>query len=285
MVSKFTLTSDPPKEAISFDEWDKARKKKEEEEEEARKKAEKERKREEKRLKKAARANHKTDESDDDDDDVLTEKELAALRGYKKTSDGRTTSYFHREQTEHEKELIGCIAPKRLEEPAAASPTAAAGGGPVGSVWNQAGTTWEEKDTTDWCKRTLERCLLDATAAHCPGAAPDDAAYVAVVTKVCDLTGDASVALSGGKKRYIYDFHLGVEYEVRVNGEDRAASGTLRLPDVNSANYQSLEVEVPAWTKAPEEGAVQGSLDCQQLLIQDVRRSVIEFVEKFNSNF
>eukprot|EP00956_Cyclotella_meneghiniana_P040522 scaffold198162_cov30-Cyclotella_meneghiniana.AAC.1 len=40
------------------------------------------------------------------------------LRGYKKTSDGRTTSYFTREQTEKEKELIGCIQPKRLESAA-----------------------------------------------------------------------------------------------------------------------------------------------------------------------
>ena len=36
------------------------------------------------------------------------------------------------------------------------------GSGPSG--WNASGTTWEEKDATDWCTKTLERCLLDVPA-------------------------------------------------------------------------------------------------------------------------
>merc|ERR1712176_872620 len=54
----------------SFEEWDKERK---EREEERRKRRE------------AAKANKKN-ESDDDSDEELTERELAQLRGYKKTS-------------------------------------------------------------------------------------------------------------------------------------------------------------------------------------------------------
>lgn len=278
------MASDPPKEAVSFDEWDKARTQKEEEAEKARKKAEKERKREERRRKNAASAATADDKGAESDDDELTEKELAMLRGYKKTSDGRTTSYFNREQTAREKELIGSIAPKRLEEPAAASPT----GGPLGSVWNQAGTTWEEKDTTDWCKQTLERCLLETTTAYCASATAPAATYVAVVKKVSEVAGDASVALAGGKTRYIYDFRVGVEYEVRDDGGALAAAGALRLPDVNSAttaDAAALEVEVPAWTQVPGEGAAQDASECRRLLIQDVRQSVLGFVEKFNTNF
>ena len=120
--------SDPPEEAISFDEWDKQRRKREEDEEKARKKAKKDeedKKREERRKaqKAAAANNNSNNKNDDSDDEELTEEELKMLRGYKKTSDGRTTSYFNREQTEHEKELIGCIAPKRLDDSAVVSPS------------------------------------------------------------------------------------------------------------------------------------------------------------------
>ncbi|KAL7548270.1 hypothetical protein ACHAWF_011563, partial [Thalassiosira exigua] len=289
------MSSDPPDEAISFEDWEKEREKAKKEEEE--------RKRKEKReARKKVKAEKKEVSDDEDDDDVLTEKELAALRGYKKTSDGRTTSYFNREQSQHEKELIGCIKPKRLDSPGAASPTSASGtagpstapsSGGVGSAWNQSGTTWEERDTTDWCKRTLERCLLDATAAH-SSQSSDDATYVAVIREVKDLTGDASVALAGGKKRYIYDFHASAEYEVLDDGEAVVAKGTLRLPDVNSAtasNEDELDVEVSGWKKAPKAGGedrrnvVDDASECRTMLVRDVRRSVLRFAEEFSKNF
>ena len=98
----FITPSDPREEPISFDDWDKQRKEKEVLEDKARQKVKKEeedRKREERR-KKAAADGVKSDRGDDLDDNDLTERELLALRGYKKTSDRRTTSYFNQEQTE-----------------------------------------------------------------------------------------------------------------------------------------------------------------------------------------
>ena len=44
------------------------------------------------------------------DNAVLTEKELVALRG------GCTTLYFKQKQTECKRELIGLIAPRRLDK-------------------------------------------------------------------------------------------------------------------------------------------------------------------------
>ena len=73
------------------------------------------------------------------------------------------------------------------------------------------GRTWVEKDTTDWCKKTLEECLIDTTSAYYSEASSEWTTYVAVVKKVKDLTGDASVAIAGGKKRYIYDLHVSVD--------------------------------------------------------------------------
>mmetsp|Transcript_34840 Transcript_34840/g.73500 ORF Transcript_34840/g.73500 Transcript_34840/m.73500 type:complete len:583 (+) Transcript_34840:1271-3019(+) len=307
------MASDPPEEAISYEDWDKERKKKEEDEKKAREKARKEE--QDRKRKERQRKNKENKKDDSDDDDELTEKELAMLRGYKKTSDGRTTSYFNREQTEHEKQLIGCIKPKRLEpqnssgtnipppSPTTSVSSGGGGGAPVGSVWNQSGTTWEEKDTTDWCKKTLERCLLETTTAYYSESSNNDSTYVSVVTKVSDLTGDASVAIAGGKKRYIYDFHASLDYEIHDDAQETVASGTLKLPDVNSAttvDEDELEVEIFGWKKAPasaaaaaaeEEGehrramVVQDVTECRKMLVQDVRKSVLKFVETFNANF
>ena len=89
------MSSEPPEEAISYEDWDKEKKKKEDDEEKARKKAKKEeeeRKREEKRKAREAQKTSSQNTEDDSSDDELTEKELAMLRGYKKTSDGRVVS-------------------------------------------------------------------------------------------------------------------------------------------------------------------------------------------------
>lgn len=287
--------SDPPQEAISFDDWDKQRRKREEEEEKQRKKAKKEEDEKRRAAQKAQQAANTSNnnEKDDSDDDELTEAELAMLRGYKKTSDGRTTSYFNREQTEKEKALQGSIAPKRLDDSAAASsPTKSSGIGGA-SVWNASGTTWEEKDTTDWCKKSLEECLLDTTIAYYSEKSTDP--FVAVVKKVTDLTGDASVAIAGGKKRYIYDFHVNIEYEIVDGANSVIATGVLKLPEVHSGNTsdeEELDVQVNKWKTGPkapdgESGfhTTADCVECRKMLVSDIRKRVLSFVEKFNANF
>ena len=62
---------------------------------------------------------------------------------------------------------------------------------------------------------------------------------VASVKGVLDVMVDASVAIAGGKKRYIYDYHATVEYEISDGGGEVVASGSLRLPEVHSANMFS----------------------------------------------
>lgn len=149
--------------AISFEDWDKERtekiKKEQKEAERKRKEEEKHRKEERKKAKEAS----KMAEEDDDSDIELTEQELAQMRGYKKTSDGRVTSYFTREQSLEEKSLIGDIAPKPISAactgPQPITPSSSgdpvsgeSGGKGKSSAWNHAGTwyvrpvwlpTWE----------------------------------------------------------------------------------------------------------------------------------------------
>lgn len=143
-------------EAISFEDWDKERLEriKEEQKEADRKRKEEEKRRKEER-KKAREATKQAKEDDDDSDVELTEQELAQMRGYKKTADGRITSYFTREQSDGVKNLIGDIAPKPIGIGSSAASSSGtipqpitpsssgeqvSGGKGRSSAWNHAGT-------------------------------------------------------------------------------------------------------------------------------------------------
>jgi tetratricopeptide (TPR) repeat protein len=265
--------------AISFEEWEKEEKKL------AKKlKKEQEEKKEEAQKKTRAEASQMVVD-DHDSDEELTESELAMLRGYKKTSDGRTTSYFTRELSEEEKKILGDTAPQKLgavsaESSTVISPSPLAEGKGKASAWNQAGTL-EEKNTTDWCTPHLQSKLLAATASFSGGD------FVAVVTKVEDLSGDASVAVVGGKKRYIFDYaHTTLLYEVIDDSDDTViASGSFRLPDICSTSHDELEVDVLAWKKPPTSEHESNAAECRTLLVSAVQVAVQEFVQDFNAHY
>ena len=266
--------------AISFEEWEKERKDKEEQK---KKEEEKKKKKEEKKRREAQKkaARHETVV---DDDDELTAEELAMMRGYKKTADGRTTSYFTRELSMEEKEKIGDIAPKRLESapdtaPAPLATTATNTTAASGSAWNMAGT-WEEKDTTAWCREQLEKRLQDTTvdvAKH---------SLEANIVSVSSLTGDASVAVAGGKKRYIFDFHANLKYEIKDETNDKViAKGDVGLPDICSTSHEELEVAFNSWTTRPSSEWEAKALDSRNELASELRAAVQKWVDDFNQQY
>ena len=270
-------------EAISFEDWEKELKSKEEAVAKKKKEEEEKKKEERRKAREAARKAEAANKKDDDsDDDELTEKELAQLRGYKKTSDGRTTSYFTREQSHHEKSLIGDITPKRLESPTDASAPkpiteAEASTGNSASKWNHAGT-WEEKDTTEWCRERLISRLKETKS--------EAGSLVGIITEVQDMTGDASVAMVSGKKRYIFDFHCKVQFEVKdPDTDDVFAKGSLKLPDICSTHHEELEVNFTGWKKSPSEEHRQAATDCVPALTSEVRESVKLWVTDFNNTY
>jgi Activator of Hsp90 ATPase, N-terminal/Tetratricopeptide repeat len=278
--------------ALSFDEWEKeqqeqekARKEQEERERKAREKEREEALRRERKEKEEAKKKKggdsgssdkdaAADDDDDDDDDVLTEKELAMMRGYKKTKDGRVTSYFTRELSEEERvrQQALDIAPKRLNETATstssiastASAHVAAHGPPKRldttdnngnataprsltssasdmkgrSAWNLAGT-WEEKDTTPWCTEQLRKRLEEASYRSLA----NESGLDVIITTLDKLEGHASVAMAAGKKRYIFEYEATIKYEIQSRKQDEnagdakptvVASGTAELPDISS---------------------------------------------------
>lgn len=272
--------------AITFEDWEKEEKAKEDAEK--KKKAEEEKKRQEERRKarEAEKAAKKANgEDSDDDEDKLTEKELAELRGYKKTKDGRVTSYFTREQSAEEKQLLGDIAPKRLEPAAASStpqpisPDAVGEGKGNPSAWNAA-RTWEEKDTTEWCRQQLETRLKESSASV------EGSSIHAVVKAVKNMTGEASVALASGKKRYIFDFHCTLEFEILdADTDDIYAKGSLKIPDICSTHHEELEINFGGWSKKPSGDHETVAIQRKDLLFDRVRASVTKWVEDFNSHY
>jgi len=285
--------------AISFDDWEKEREEKEKKARKEKQAKEKEKRRKEAEARKSAKAASKRNDDDDDDDDELTEQELASLRGYKKTKDGRTTSYFTRELSEEEKQRLGDITPKKLESASGAetptlsatssvSPVASSTGvdGSTASrpsAWNQAGT-WEEKDCTGWCKDSLTSKLQSTLLQK-----QTDSGLRAKIRKVDELTGEGSVATTGGKKRYIFDFHAKLTYEITNAADEnkKEATGVVRLPDICSTHAED-ELEVAfdgAWKTAPPSQDASAFLTTRQDLAVALRSSVQEWVQDFNQQF
>lgn len=265
-------------EEITFEAWceeleaeEKARK----EEEEKEKKEEEEKERAARRAAKrqarqATAAEDAAADVDEDDEKIIEEAKKMNMRGYKTTADGRKTSYFHNEMDAKTKELIGDITPTRItptkhgNTSTAGAPAATsnegpkrldpgAGGGGVSS-WNAGGTTWEERDCTDWAKERLKAHFKSGKASSGiddfktnPGAVVEAvqsldmgaftrgeenqeasldklaslAANLAMVSArvkaVKKVEGDANVAVVRGSKRYLFDLSATVEYEVTVD--------------------------------------------------------------------
>lgn len=147
------------------------------------------------------------------------------VRGYKVVN-GKKTSYFHNELSQDAAKLIGDIAPKKLDP---ATMTQQPSGGTdaestLVSAWNKAGT-WEERDVTTWAVDALKSAIT-ATRHTWDG-------YSATVQS-CEVKGHASVAMVRGKKRYIYEFDLQVNWQVHsVDSTVLLASGKLHFPEID----------------------------------------------------
>jgi activator of HSP90 ATPase len=150
------------------------------------------------------------------------------------------------------------------------------------SVWNQAGT-WEEKDTTGWCTERLRERLLE-TKYTLQAASLER--YSASVTKVDSLTGDASVAITNGKKRYIFDYHVKLKFEVRDADVDEVlGNGMINIPDICSTSHDELEVNFDGWKKKPASAHQEPASECQVALLSEIRASVQRWVEDFNNHY
>ena len=266
--------SEPP---ISYEDWCEE-KKKEEEEKKKKKKEEEDRKRKERRdsKKKAATASSRSDSSDDEDLGLKKEQ----VRGYKINSEGRKTSFFNNELTKEQKELIGDITPKPIAATNCPPPAPLASDSTPtksASVWNSAGT-WEEKDTSEWCQGRLKDILKGTVADE------DCSSLVVKVSELKDVNGDASVVVSRGKKRYIFDLSCNLKFEVWDSDDDTVlGKGSLSLPDISSTAASDGDWELLlSWKKG---GGNEGVKRLGKQFLDNIKLSLAKFVQVFNSEF
>lgn len=159
------------------------------------------------------------------------------VRGYKIVN-GKKTSFFHHEQTEEEKRLIGDIAPKRLD-PSQVQDSTTPQEKDV-SAWNKAGT-WEEKDVTEWALKSIKEKVMEASYKLPEGSPdPDASAKIVDVSKLISSkkaggTAHASVAKVRGKKKYIFEFTICIHWEMTLGNGDQC-QGKMTFFDVDGTH-------------------------------------------------
>lgn len=165
------------------------------------------------------------------------------MRGYKKTADGKTTSYFHTDITPEAKALLeasGAGKPARLDADAAAMDVDVAGGG---SQWNQAGT-YEEKNMLPWAKTRLAAILTGVTFS-----VPAGSGGTIAISGVQDVTGDASISVSRGKRRYIMDLSFTIDFNVQCG--ETSGKGTVTVAELTSMADEEPELKAQPTADTP----------------------------------
>lgn len=156
--------------------------------------------------------------SDSDDEDA------GILRGYKQTTDGRKTSYFTRELSAADQQLLASNAgPKPISQATPASPGSGSSTS-AASAWNSAGT-FEERNLTELSHERL-RALLGAIKCDLPGGGS------VRITRVANVSGDCIVASARGKAKLICDLSCEVSWEIAQLGS--SISGNMTIVDITA---------------------------------------------------
>jgi len=197
------------------------------------------------------------------------------MRGYKKTADGKTTSYFHTDITPEARALLeaaGAGKPAKLDADAAAAAEVKGGG----SQWNQAGT-YEEKNMLPWAQGRLASILTGVSFA-----VPAGSGGTISVTGVQDIKGDSSISVSRGKRRYIMDLSCTIEFDVKVG--ETSGKGTVTVADLTSDADEEPELKAqpssdtaPAAREVIDAFAKPAGQGLQPLLREQLKKFVDEY--------
>ncbi|CAK9012347.1 Protein STIP1 homolog [Durusdinium trenchii] len=198
------------------------------------------------------------------------ENEFSEMRGYKKTADGKTTSYFHTDISDEAKKLIeaqGFGKPQKLDAPVEKDDVK--GGG---SQWNQAGT-YEEKGMTKWLEDRLKSGLVGVKFELPRGGSIS-------TTGVADLKGDCSISVSRGKRRHLMDVSFNVEYEATVG--DSNGRGKLSFSEVTTEDDPEVKNEPssdvpPAIREVLDAFVKPAGQGLQPLLLAEVKKMIEDY--------
>merc|ERR1712136_466347 len=164
------------------------------------------------------------------------DNEANEMGGYKKTADGKTTSYFHTEISE------------------------------------------EAKNMMRWAEDRF-RCALTGISFDIPTGSAGNI----VTTNVSEVTGDASISASRGKRRRIMDLSMVVEYEAKVG--DSEGRGKLCISEVSADDDEfELKVDISAETPPAIREVINAFVKpagqgLQPLVMAQIKKVVEEYVQ------
>lgn len=205
----------------------------------------------------------------------------AGMRGYRRTADGKLTTFFNHELDEQTKALIGDIAPRKLEQSSAeAVPVLSTANG--GSVWNSAGT-YEERILSPWACDYLSTSLGALSAEE----VLDNGEAVTITSSgVEGLVGDAQVTMVRGKRKHLADFSCTVRWVLRTS--EGVLEGGLPIADISADGEWELgEPAVDKLDGTPiERRSLNASLqDTLRQLVQGTKRGLQPMVVRALGDF
>jgi len=195
------------------------------------------------------------------------------IRGYQVLADGRKTTFFHNELTEEEKNLIGDIAPKKVEaaEKVEMKTTGL-------SAWNQAGTH-ESKNCTAWAKNRWKELFEDQTfelSGH------DDFPNVFIIDSVEEVTGDAEITAARGKVKFLFDLSLKTKWTVSLDGEEFKGELVVKdlQPDVED-DGSDIPLELTFTGDVSDKGRTTVKTFVRKSMPLEVKKIVDAFIEEY----
>jgi hypothetical protein len=222
------------------------------------------------------------------------------MRGYKIRADGTKTSFFDTEWDEETKKLYEKrgLGPKALSPKTAArlaakrrdSPDGKGVAGDGASAWNAEGTTWEDKDVSDWAKQTLEAQLKGA--AGMKGLSAGGWTISGSSSAPSKLSCEANVAVIRGRKRYIFEAGFTFAWTAKFCSEDgetsKSVKGKLVYVEVDSdalkealEDDKPLEVNQIKYSSNPSQSDKSAAREVLSLLEGEIRNAVEAFVRDF----
>lgn len=156
------------------------------------------------------------------------------MRGYRKTEDGKTTTFFHMDIDDEAKRLLDAQGrtPMKLDAPV----EEAASGDK--SAWNHAGT-WESKNLMKWVSSELDAWVGTQVEL------PSGFSGAITVTEMSAVQGNAEAVTVRGKRRRVLDvcFHAKWTLALEDGGQ---ATGTIHFDDVSMDDDAEVRVEIDA---------------------------------------
>jgi hypothetical protein len=213
---------------------------------------------------------------EDDNETTITEETVVPVK---------KLPYFHRVLSTTDTELIGSIAPKKIDPIVTDNIVKEIPSGSIhaSSAWNAA-QTWEERNFSKWAEDRIPDILVDDFEIT---TGTGTFQTILNVNKVDNIKGHASIAHVRGKARYIYEYSVDFGFDVKqydlTTSSKITYSGKLAVDDIcNDMDYDDINL-ILTWTKSPPSAVL--SKIRSVVLGKDMKKKIKEKMNIFEAEF